>query len=120
MELRSLLVTAGLLGTLALAQAASAEPLESRALKACTAAAATESRATHLSVVRYVASAGRGSYEYWFNAAVEPAKKSYCRTRHGEITQFVSSDGRWTSPYALRPHPSAQAVSLAAPVAAPR
>ncbi len=120
MELRSLLVAAGLLGTLALAQAAGAEPLESSALKACAAAAAEESHATHLSVVRYVAGAGRGSYEYWFNAAVEPAKKSYCRTRQGEVTQFVSFDGRWTSAYALRPHPVAQPVSLAAPAAGPR
>jgi hypothetical protein len=85
------------------------------ALKACAAAAAAERRATHLSIVRYVAHAGRGSYEYWFNAAMDPAKKSYCRTREGEVTQFVSFDGRWTSSYALRPHAAAQAVSLAEP-----
>jgi hypothetical protein len=115
MESRSLLFAAGLLATCALAQAASAESPESSALKACAAAAAAESRATHLSIVRYVAHAGRGSYEYWFNAAVDPAKKSYCRTREGEVTQFVSFDGRWTSAYALRPHAAAQAVSLAEP-----
>jgi hypothetical protein len=115
MESRSLLFAAGLLATCALAEAANAQSLESSALKACAAAAAEESRTTHLSVVRYVAHAGRGSYEYWFNAAVDPAKKSYCRTRQGEVTQFVSFDGRWTSAYALRPHPAAQAVSLAEP-----
>ena len=120
MELRSLFVAAGLLSTCALAEAANAQSLESSALKACAAAAAEESQATHLSVVRYVAHAGRGSYEYWFNAAVDPAKKSYCRTRQGEVTQFVSLDGRWTSAYALRPHQVAQAVSLAAPAAGPR
>jgi hypothetical protein len=118
--LRSLLVAASLLATYALAAAAIAESLQSSALKACAAAPAEESQATHLSVVRYVANAGRGSYEYRFNAAVDPAKKSYCRTRQGEVTQFVGFDGRWTSAYALRPHPVAQAVSLAAPVAGPR
>jgi hypothetical protein len=50
-----------------------------------------------------------------FNAAVDPAKKGYCRTREGEVTQFVSFDGRWTSAYALRPRPAAQAVSLVEP-----
>jgi hypothetical protein len=115
MESRSLIFAAGLLATCALAPATNAQSLESSALKACAAAAAEESQATHLSVVRYVAHAGRGSYEYWFNAAVDPAKKSYCRTREGEVTQFVSFDGRWTSAYALRPHAAAQAVSLAEP-----
>lgn len=115
MKLRSLLVAAGLLATCTLAAAANAESLESSALKACAAAAAEESQATHLTVVRYVAHAGHGSYEYWFNAAVDPAKKSYCRTREGEVTQFVSFDGRWTSAYALRPRPAAQAVSLVEP-----
>jgi hypothetical protein len=120
MELRSLLVAAGLFAASAVAQAAHARSLESSALEACAAVAAEETQATRLNVVRYVANAGRGSYEYWFNAAVDPAKKSYCRTRRGEVTQFASFDGRWTSAYALRPHQAAQAVSLAAPVAAPR
>ncbi len=113
MEIRTLALATGIAATLALNGIAQAGAFESNALKACAEATAQDSGASRLNVVRYVEHAGRGSYEYWFNADVDPATRSYCRTRHGEVVQFVSFDGRWTSAYALRPRP--QAVTLVAP-----
>jgi hypothetical protein len=85
--------------------------MESTALAACTAAAAQDSHATHLDVIRVVQHAGRGSYEYWINTNAGPVRKSYCRTRSGEVTDFRGFDGRWGSTNAPRPAPIAQAVS---------
>jgi hypothetical protein len=96
---------------------ASASSLETTALNACTEAAAEDGHATRLDVVRVVQHAGRGSYEYWINADTAPARKSYCRTRAGEVTSFRGFDGRWGSPNAARPMPVAQTVSATEPAA---
>jgi hypothetical protein len=93
------------------AACAHASSLESSALAACTEAAAHDGHATHLDVVRVVQHAGRGSYEYWINADAAPARKAYCRTRSGEVTEFRGFDGRWGSPSAARPTPAVQTVS---------
>ncbi len=85
--------------------AAAAATLEGEALDACARAAAEANNASHLDVVRLVDHAGRGSYEYWINADVTPAKRSYCRTRQGEVSQILNFDGHWTRQRA-RPHPA--------------
>ena len=95
---------------LALAGHASASSIESTALAACTEAAAADGHATHLDVVRLVTH-GRGNYEYWINADVTPARKSYCRTHAGEVSEFRGFGGRWISSTPSRPAPVAQAVS---------
>jgi hypothetical protein len=104
--------SAGFAAALVLSGAATAETIETQALNACARAASDASHASHLDVVRFVDHDWRGSYEYWINADVTPAKKSYCRTRQGEVSQILSFDGHWgTSP--ARPRATQTASSSA-------
>ena len=103
--------SAGLAAALLLSGVAAAETIESEALNACAQAVAGASRASHLDVVRFVDHAGRGSYEYWINADVTPAKRSYCRTRQGEVSQLLSFDGHWTGTHPARPSTTQTASS---------
>lgn len=91
--------------------AAAAATLEGEALDACARAAAEANNASHLDVVRFVDHAGRGSYEYWINADVTPAKRSYCRTRQGEVAQILNFDGHWSGNTPRRPHATQTASS---------
>lgn len=105
--------SASFVAALALSGFAAAATLETEALNACARAAADASHASHLDVVRFVDHAGRGSYEYWINADVTPAKRSYCRTRQGEVSQILNFDGHWTGNIPARPHPTQTASSSA-------
>jgi hypothetical protein len=106
---------AGFAAVLAFSGAASAATLETEALNACAQAVAGASHASHLDVVRFVDHAGRGSYEYWINADVTPAKKSYCRTHQGEVSQILNFDGHWSEATPARPR-VAQTASSSAPL----
>lgn len=102
--------SAGLAVSLIFSGIASAEVLEAESLNACVQAVAGANQATHLDVVRLIKRAGRGSFEYWMNADVNPAKKSYCRTELGEVSRIVHLDGQWRG--AKPPRPAiAQTVS---------
>ena len=95
--------SAGLAATLLLSGMASADVPESESLTACVQAVAEANQADHLDVVRLIKRPGRGSFEYWMNADVSPAKKSYCRTQGGVISQIVHLDGQWRGASPARP-----------------
>ncbi len=103
--------SASLAGAFLISGAAAAATLEGEALDACARAAAEANNASHLDVVRLVDHAGRGSYEYWINADVTPAKRSYCRTRQGEVSQILNFDGHWSGNSPRRPRATQTASS---------
>lgn len=105
--------SAALAAALLLSGMAAAETIGDEALNACAQAAAGANHASHLDVVRFVDHAGRGSYEYWINADVTPAKRSYCRTRQGEVSQILNFDGHWTGTHPARPRATQTASSNA-------
>jgi hypothetical protein len=112
----SIIRNASLAAALVLSGVASAATFETRAIDACALAVAGASHASHLDVVRFVDNAGFGNNEYWINADVSPAKKSYCRTRRGEVSQIITFDGHWSGTSPRRPD-VAQAASSSAPSA---
>jgi hypothetical protein len=95
--------SAGLAVTLFFSGVVSAEVLETESLNACVHAVAGANQANHLDVVHMNRRAGRGSFEYWINADVNPSKKSYCRTQRGKVSQAVHLDGQWRSAKPRRP-----------------
>ena len=106
-----LIRSASLAAAVLISGVAAAASLEGEALDACARAAAEANNASHLDVVRLVDHAGRGSYEYWINADVTPAKRSYCRTRQGEVSQILNFDGHWSGNAPRRPHATQTASS---------
>lgn len=114
MHIRSLLAAAGIVSLFALADHAGATTLDPASLDGCAEMAAGASHASRLDVVRRV-DHGRGNYEYWINADVKPAQKSYCRTHDGSVADFHSSNGSWLPGYALRPSPVARTVTFVEP-----
>ena len=111
MKSSDLIRSASLAAALAVSGIANAATLEAEALNACARATADASHASHLDVVRFVDHAGRGSYEYWINADVTPAKRSYCRTQQGEVSQILNFDGHWSGNTPHRPHATQTASS---------
>jgi len=105
--------TASFAAALVLSGTTAAETNEAEAINACAQAVAEASHASRLDVVRFVDHAGRGSYEYWINSHVTPAKRSYCRTRRGEVSQILSFDGHWTGTHPARPRAAQTASSSA-------
>ncbi len=116
MKPTSIVRSASLTVALVFSGVATAGTLETKSLNACAQAVAGASHASHLDVVRFVDHAGRGSYEYWINADVSPAKKSYCRTHQGEVSQILNFDGHWNEANPARPRVG-QTASLSSPSA---
>ncbi len=108
---------ASLATALAFSGVAAAGTLETEAIDACAHAVAGASHASHLEVVRFVDHAGPGNFEYWINADVSPAKKSYCRTHRGEVSQILNFDGHWSGTNPARPR-APQTASSSVPAAA--
>ena len=92
-----------LAATLLFSGVVSAEVMETESLSACVHAIAGANQANHLDVVHMTRRAGRGSFEYWMNADVNPSKKSYCRTHRGKVSQIIHLDGQWRSAKPHRP-----------------
>lgn len=114
MKLISIIRNAGLAAALVCSGVASGGTLETEAIHACARAVAGASHASHVDVVRFVDHAGPGNYEYWINADVSPAKKSYCRTHRGEVSQILNFDGHWSGTNPARPRAPQTASSSAA------
>lgn len=87
------------------------DPAMAPSLSACVRAAAGDAHTSRLEVVRYVEHAGRGSYEYWFNASSDPLQSSYCRTLRGDVSEFRSFDGHWAAGTPARPTTVARTAS---------